>query len=127
MTYGAIGTVGATLDFLVYSVLVMSTGIWPALATIISVTIGILNNFLMNAHWNFKVRGGLWRRWWSFYSVGLTGVVISALAVWLLVSFASTGPLIAKLMSIPPVVLGQFLVNRRYAFAPADVPQEARR
>jgi putative flippase GtrA len=123
IVYGAIGIVGATLDFLVYTALVLWADMWPVAATVVSVTLGIANNFLMNARWNFRVDDSLWRRWWMFYFVGLTGVVISALAIWALVEWTPTGPLMAKLISIPPVVLAQFIANRRFSFAPTSVPE----
>ena len=125
IVYGAIGVVGATLDFLSYTALVLWVNMWPVTATIVSVTLGIVNNFLMNARWNFRVNDSLWNRWWMFYLVGLTGVVVSALAIWVLVEWASAGPLMAKLISIPPVVLAQFLANRRFAFAPSRLPEVA--
>jgi putative flippase GtrA len=125
IVYGAIGIVGATLDFLSYTALVLWANMWPVAATIISVTLGIANNFLMNARWNFRVDDSLWRRWWMFYLVGLTGVVVSALAIWALVEWTPAGPLMAKLISIPPVVLAQFIANKRYSFAPSNVPEEA--
>jgi putative flippase GtrA len=121
--YGAIGTVGATLDFLAFSALVLWVDMSPVVATVISVTVGIANNFLMNARWNFRVGDSLLRRWWMFYSVGLIGVVASALAIWALVSLTPVGPLVAKLISIPPVVLAQFIANRRFTFAPSPDPE----
>jgi putative flippase GtrA len=115
--YALIGGSGALLDLLVYVVLTSMFSIEPVVATILSVSIGIVNNFLLNTFLNFKVRTRLWLRFLSFYSIGLVGVVLSALVIWIFTELVDLGYLWAKVISIPPVVVGQFIANKNITFA----------
>ena len=65
VAYGLIGLSGATLDFLGYLVLYKYFGVAPPLASFISVTLGITNNFILNSRFNFKVSDNLWARFAS--------------------------------------------------------------
>jgi len=126
LLYAGIGLSGATLDFLAF-LLLTALGVLPVVATGLSVSLGIINNFILNAKFNFKVHDRLLSRFAKFYAVGLTGVVTSMLMVWVLTEFAGFGGVLAKLLTIPPVVLGQFLVNRAVTFRtleprPHDTP-----
>ena len=129
--YAAIGATGATLDLLLFLLFTRSLGIYPVVATAVSVSAGIVNNFIWNALITFKVRTRLFVRFLSFYAVGMVGVIASMGIVWLFTEPIALGSLVAKAISIPPVVLGQFWVNRHVAFgsrwntstrADADVP-----
>lgn len=114
--YAMIGATGATIDFLLYLLFTGSFGIYPVIATAMSVSAGIANNFVWNALITFKVRTRLFARFLSFYAVGIVGVFVSMAIVWLFTEPISLDPLLAKLISIPPVVLGQFWVNRHVTF-----------
>lgn len=116
--YAAIGASGAALDFVVYALLATYAGWPPVLSTATGVSLGIVNNFFLNAWFNFRVRDHLLRRFGAFYVVGLVGVVLSMAIVGVATWALHLGPIAAKLLSILPVVLAQFLVNRRWAFGP---------
>ncbi len=115
--YCVIGGSGATLDFLAYWLLTAAFGIDPVLATALSVSVGIVNNFFWNVAVNFKVRTRLLLRFLSFYSVGILGVLLSMAIVWGMTVPLGADPLVAKLVSIPFVVIGQFVLNKTVTFA----------
>lgn len=115
--YAVIGVTGASLDLLVYLFLSGPLGVDPVLATILSVSVGITNNFLLNTFLNFRVRTRLWLRFLSFYLIGLVGVGLSALIIWVFTDPIDVGNLWAKLISIPPTVIGQFIANKYITFA----------
>ncbi|HVI68892.1 MAG TPA: GtrA family protein [Magnetospirillaceae bacterium] len=115
-TYAAIGVSGIVIDILLFALLVYLLHINPAVATIISTSFGITNNFLWNAAYNFKKKDGLWRRFFAFYGIGIAGIVASALIVLLLADIFAVDPLIVKLLSLPPVVIGQYFLNKRFSF-----------
>jgi putative flippase GtrA len=115
IVYGVIGMSGATLDFLAYLFLYQVVNIPPPIASFISVTLGITNNFILNSRFNFRVSNKLLQRFISFYSIGLVGALVSALLIALLQHF-QIGPTAAKLITIPPIVLGQYIFNKRISF-----------
>lgn len=116
ITYGVIGLMGAALDLIVFALLVHSTSINPAIASFISVSCGIINNFLLNAFFNFKKRDNLLYRFVTFYGVGLIGAILSSLMIWLLIYYLRMSPISAKLLTIFPVVLAQYLINKNVSF-----------
>lgn len=115
--YAVIGATGALLDFFVYLLLVGQLGIDPVMATMLSVSVGIINNFVLNAFLNFRVRTRLWMRFISFYTIGLIGVALSALIIWIFTDVVDIGGFWAKVVSIPPTVIGQFIANKYITFA----------
>lgn len=124
--YAVIGATGALLDLLVYLLLVGQFGIDPVLATMLSVSVGIINNFFLNAFLNFRIRTRLWLRLASFYSIGLIGVALSALIIWVFTDIVDIGDFWAKVVSIPPTVVGQFIANKYITFAKRAKPSRER-
>ena len=114
--YCLIGCTGATLDFLVYTFLVSSVGLYYQTANLLSVTTGIINNFFLNYFFNFKVRGRIWVRLCSFYAVGMLGWALSAGCLWLGIDVLGLNVLISKLISIVFVTILQFLLNKFFTF-----------
>ena len=74
--YGIIGSFSAFLDFLVYTALI-SIGLFYIQANCISVLVGIGTSFLLNRHFNFKVKDHTRRRFAIFLTVGLCGLMMS--------------------------------------------------
>lgn len=114
--YSFIGLSGVALDFAVYLGLV-STGLPPFIASMISVSFGIINNFFWNAFYNFKRRDHLLMRFLSFYAIGAVGVVLSALIIILLHNIIGMDDIIAKVLSVPFVVVFQYWFNKNASFA----------
>jgi putative flippase GtrA len=118
--YGIIGLTGAILDLLLYIIFYRKLGIPPVAASIMSVSIGILNNFYFNVRFNFKVHDKLFVRFLNFYSVGFAGVMVSTLLIVLLYNIAHIDPVIAKILTIIPVVFMQYVLNKRFSFKRTD-------
>ncbi len=115
LLYTAIGLSGVALDFLIFALLISKTDINYLLANFIAISIAILNNFLLNAYFNFKKTDGLLYRFASFYFVGLLGLGLSQI---LLIFFIALGfnEIIAKLLTLPPILIFQFMLNKKYSF-----------
>jgi putative flippase GtrA len=111
--YAAIGISGITLDFLLFALLV-ALGVAPLPATVVSTLAGIVNNYVLNARTNFGTGLSL-RTGWRFITVGLVGLVLAAALLELLLRLG-LGPLPAKLVSIPCVVVAQFFANKHWTF-----------
>lgn len=112
--YAVIGVCGVLLDLLLFALLV-HLGMAPVPATVLSTSAGIVNNYVLNARFNFgtTVNFTQGRR---FLTVGLLGLVVAAVSLQLLVTLG-LDPLQAKAVSLPIVLVGQFLANKRWSFA----------
>ena len=114
--YGIIGGFCAVLDFAVYTFLCYYE-IMPYLwANIISIHIGIFTSFVLNRQLNFKVKDKTPQRFLSFYAVGLTGLGVSTLLLWSMVTVAGWNEIFCKLLTIIVVALVQFILNKYITF-----------
>lgn len=116
LRYAIIGITGVIIDFILFLILV-KIGVPAVIASIVSVSIAIVNNFLLNAYLNFKKKDHLWWRFLSFYTVGATGVVLSALFIVLFHNIIGISEIYAKLLSVPFIVVFQYLFNKYASFA----------
>ncbi len=116
LLYAVIGCSGITLDLVLFLVLYNVVGLHEQVATAISTTAGIGNNFLLNSYLNFRKQDHMLRRFLRFYAIGLLGI---GLTVGLLAVF-STGlgidPNIVKVVALPAVAVLQFTLNKRWSF-----------
>ena len=111
--YALIGVSGITLDFVLFVVLTR-VGVDPVPATVVSTLAGIVNNYVLNATTNFGTGVSL-TSGWRFIAVGLLGLLIATVSLDLLIR-AGLSPLVAKVVSVPCVVAGQFLANKHWSF-----------
>lgn len=114
--YCMIGVTGALLDFIIFSVLTQVNGLFYQYANIISVSVGIINNFFLNAWLNFKTGDRLWLRLMSFYGVGMIGMGGSAILLYIFIELLALPTLLAKLVIIAIITLVQFTLNKFITF-----------
>ena len=112
VVYCMIGCTGATLDFVVYAFLTSYVGLHYQLANFIGVPFGIVNNFVWNYYFNFRVRTHFFLRRASFYGVGMVGCSLSAGCLWLFIEKLAFNTLIAKLGTIFFATVVQFCLNK---------------
>ena len=118
--YGIIGSFSSGLDFLIYTLLVQFVGLQYLVANCISVIAGISTSFYLNRNYNFKVKDHTKRRFSIFLTVGLCGLVMSNLILYLCIDNLGMDKLISKLLSLVLVVFFQFLVNKYLTFKPTN-------
>lgn len=118
--YGIIGSFSSGLDFLIYTLLVQIAGLQYIVANCISVLGGITTSFILNRNYNFKVKDHAKRRFSIFLTVGLCGLLMSNIILYLCIDVWSMDKLISKLLSIVLVVLFQFLINKYFTFKPSN-------
>ena len=114
--YCIIGCSGVAIDYVTFAVLTHCSSLHYQAANAISVSLGICNNFMWNAHLNFKVKDNLLLRFCSFYCVGLVGLGISAALLYLFVEVMKGNVLVSKLAIIFIVTVVQFLLNKFVTF-----------
>lgn len=124
--YAVIGVSGVVIDFILYTILV-NLGLSPVIASVLSVSAGIVNNFFLNAYFNFRKTSSLGRRFISFYLIGFTGVIMSVLFIYVLHNIFGFDPIVAKLVSVLPIIIFQFLFNKSISFSenPYQIPWKA--
>ncbi len=134
LLYGLIGVSGVLLDSVIYLSLI-AAGMHYQLANLLGVNVGILNNFFWNTRFNYCLKDKLFVRFLRFFSVGLFGLGLSALLLFVLrdicgmpvvvaasVTYFSkdTADLIGeaaiKGMVLVVVVMVQFVLNHFYSF-----------
>lgn len=114
--YGVIGGFCAALDFGIYTMLCYFDMIPYLWANVISIHVGIFTSFVLNRSINFKVKDKTAVRFISFYSVGLAGLGISELMLYLMVTVGGLNEVMCKLLSIIVVALVQFVLNKYITF-----------
>lgn len=114
--YGIIGSFAAALDFAVFTLLAKYLGVYYLIANCISVLVGITTSFILNRSYNFKVKDKVKRRFAIFLIVGLCGLCLSNLILWLGIDLLHIDEIITKLASIILVVGFQFLLNKFVTF-----------
>ncbi len=114
--YGIIGSFTAGLDFVVFTALTKYVGIYYIVANCISVLVGITTSFILNRSINFKVKDKTGKRFVIFLTVGLCGLLLSNLILYLGIDVLNGDEVIVKLTSIVLVVFFQFLLNKFITF-----------
>lgn len=114
--YGIIGSFTSALDFAVFTMLSKYIGIHYIVANCISVLVGISTSFALNRSFNFKVKDKTGKRFIIFLTVGICGLVLSNLILFVGINMLNCDELIVKLASIFLVVGFQFLLNKFVTF-----------
>jgi len=113
--YGIIGGFSVFLDFAVFSFLFSVLAINQFIANAIGVHVGIVISFLLNRKCNFKKEDRVVFRSLSFYCIGLIGLGISQLILWI-GTYMHDSPLLIKFISIFIVAAFQFTLNKIITF-----------
>lgn len=124
--YATIGLSGVLLDVLVFFVLFNIVGLDKVLATFISISLAITNNFLLNVFFNFKTKDQLLKRYLRFYLVGLSGIILTALIFFIFVDLVKLGANLVKIGSLLPVLLLQYSLNKHWSFRKGALSDESK-
>lgn len=115
LLYCLCGGLGVSTDYLVYY-LSYSAGLWYQGANGLGYLAGTLLSFALNRIFTFGMRDRVLQRLGLFLGVAAVGYSASAALLWALVQFGQIDPRIAKLITLPLVVVLQFALNRRITF-----------
>lgn len=104
--YILIGFTGLSLDMLSFMFMVYILNINHLIANPIGMCIGIINNFFLNAYFNFKKTDKILIRLIKFFSIGVFGIFVSELIIYLIHDL-----FFAKLLfeTVNPLLNGRFL------------------
>lgn len=115
LLYCICGGIGVTADYFVYYS-ALTFGVWYQTANIFGYLSGTLVSFFLNRKITFGIRDKLAYRLAMFLGVALIGFSVSAVMLWFLVDLMLVDARIAKLLTLPVVVIIQFSMNRRITF-----------
>lgn len=113
--YGIIGCIAAGTDTLLFSGLYYLAGVSWMIANCISVATGMIISFILNRRFNFKVLDHPIHRAAIFFSVGICGLLLSQLVIWLC-TLSAMDMIVAKLISVVVVAAFQFTLNKLISF-----------
>lgn len=113
--YGVIGVSAMVVDVVFFLIFFNIFLITPTFSTVLSVSIAMVYAFSLNAIYNFKTKDLIASRFASYAFVSMVGMLASATIIKLFVSI-EIDPNIAKILSLPPIVLVQYLLNKTFAF-----------
>ncbi len=138
--YGLVGIVGLVIDMGIYYLLVtkysvhypfsvtisailggnMSVGMLDILiSNIISQTLAVINNFILNSYFTFRVTDNKLKRFSSFASVAIVGMIISSMLLTLFIGVLKIDDMVAKVIAIFIVAAIQFGINKFFTFKQA--------
>ncbi|MFF7071170.1 GtrA family protein [Streptomyces pseudovenezuelae] len=117
LSYTLIGGSGVALDLVAFLLLHNAAGMNEQIANAISTTLGIANNFVLNARFTFERRDRLVVRFLRFYAVGLTGIALTNLLFLAFTDGLGIDANLIKAGSLPLVLALQFVLNRKWSFA----------
>lgn len=125
LRYLVIGGGAFVLDLGLFALLMFATDMPPLLANTVSVFASMLFSYLANAFHNFNVRDRMLLRLVSFVAVCGIGYLLSTGLLWIGTDLLALDPTLAKVLTLPPVVLFQFVLNKRITFRGAVGPDRS--
>lgn len=135
--YGIVGGIGFIIDFGVFWLLnnymkvsylfapqiseltnfqLSTETINTSISHIISSILAIINNFILNSYFTFKVTDSKIKRFLSFFSIAIVGLVISTMLLSFFIQVLQLSDLLAKLISVGIVAILQFGFNKFLTF-----------
>jgi putative flippase GtrA len=82
---------------------------------VIAFAAGAVNGYALNRRWTFHAAGSNRGRV-TYVAVQALGLAMTAGLLWALVDVGSVGRVVAQALSIPPVTLTTFVLNRQVTF-----------
>jgi putative flippase GtrA len=113
--YCLCGGAGVLTDLIVYYT-TLGFDVFYVYANALGYLIGTLVSFILNRKITFGITDKVSLRLALFLCVALAGFSISAMLLWLLVYFFYVTEQIAKLLTLPVVVVVQFFLNKWLTF-----------
>jgi len=92
-------------------------GVNYVVTNVISSTFGVINNFILNSLFTFKVKDKLIRRFVSFYLIALVGMGISSGLLVLMIDGLKMDSMISKMISVLIVAVIQYFLNKKLTFS----------
>jgi len=116
MQYCICGGTGVSTDYMVYYLLVEVFQVWYQMANAIGYLSGTLISFVLNRAITFNIRDQTGKRLILFLTTAGIGFLFSAALLALMVDFLKLDARLAKILTLPVVVVIQYALNKRFTF-----------
>jgi len=123
LKYGVIGVFGLVVDMGIFYLLHKMLGVNYVVSNIISSSLAVVHNFIMNSFITFKVRDRLLRRFASFYLIALVGMAVSSGMLAVMIDGLRMDSMVAKMISVLVVAVMQYFFNKKLTFRKKKIPQ----
>jgi len=116
--YGFVGGTAFIVDFGLLYVLTAYAGLYYLLSATISFLVGLVVNYILSIFWVFSRRSfsSRWLEFWIFAAVGVVGLGLNDLFMWLLTGMAGYYYLYSKVISTFLVFLWNFFARKLSLF-----------
>ncbi|MDP2671641.1 MAG: bifunctional glycosyltransferase family 2/GtrA family protein [bacterium] len=118
--FSIVGVSNTIVDYGLFFVLTKKLSLDALVANPINVEVAILWSFFWNNLWTFserKSRQPLWSRFLIFQLIQLGGLALSQNSLLILHKYFGLGDLLAKALTIPVVLVFNYVLNSRWAFS----------
>ncbi|MDD2612724.1 MAG: GtrA family protein [Bacteroidales bacterium] len=123
LKYGVVGVFGLVVDMGIFYLLHKMLGVNYVVSNIISSSLAVVHNFIMNSFITFKVKDRLLRRFASFYLIALAGMAVSSGMLAVMIDGLSMDSMVAKMISILIVAVIQYFFNKKLTFRKKRISQ----
>lgn len=115
--YIFVGVVATIIDMGSLYVFTSMVGIHYLISAAIAFVFGVMANYLMSIVWVFKTTGNFKREITLFVIIGLGGLILNEVIIWLLVEKVSLYYMIAKAIAVVIVLVWNFGMRKKFVFA----------
>lgn len=116
-----VGVVGLVVDMGLFYVFHELMQINYILSNIMSSSLAVINNFILNSIFTFKVKDKLFYRFVSFFSIALAGMAISSGMLAVMIDGMHMNSMISKGISVFLVAMIQYYVNKKLTFSERNI------
>jgi putative flippase GtrA len=114
--YIFIGVLGFVVDFSLYCFLIRFANLHYQLANVIGAVSGMTHNFTLNYFFNFRITGSFLKRLLAYYLIGILGMGISYIGLYLCIDIFHFSKYLSKPVIIFIVAISLFLLNKKSTF-----------
>ncbi len=119
--YALVGVVGLVVDMGLFYVFYEILHINYILSNIMSSSLAVVNNFILNSIFTFKVRDKLFYRFVSFFTIALAGMALSSAMLAVMIEGMHLNSMVSKAISVFFVALIQYYVNKKLTFSERNI------
>jgi putative flippase GtrA len=116
LKYAIVGGLGLIVDMGLFYVFYEILHINYIVSNIMSSSLAVVHNFILNSWFTFKVKDKLLLRFISFYSIALAGMALSSGMLALMIDGMHMNSMVSKAISVCVVALIQYFVNKKLTF-----------
>jgi len=121
LKYGIVGVLGLVVDMGLFYLLHERFGISYIFSNVVSSSLAVIHNFILNSLFTFKVKDKLFKRFISFYLIALMGMVLSSGLLALMIEVFLMDSMLSKMISVLIVAVIQYFFNKKLTFSERQI------